>query len=138
MMHNYSLKQIIFAISVGGFLAYFVYQSTVKPPHLMTRQNEEHIIQKATLQIRDMLFLPYESEIIDPINTDRDVGKTYIYPAGKTWQVSGFYRRNYNDSWHPWLITLDEEGVMINLSIKDDFELFDDQVLLNSSIAIKP
>jgi hypothetical protein len=85
MMHNYSLKQIIFAISVGGFLAYFVYQSTVKPPHLMTRQNEEHIIQKATLQIRDMLFLPYESEIIDPINTDRDVGKTYIYPAGKTW-----------------------------------------------------
>ena len=50
MMHNYSLKQIIFAISVGVFLAYLVYQSTVKPPHQAKRQNEEYIVQKATFK----------------------------------------------------------------------------------------
>ena len=138
MMHNYSLKQIIFAISVGVFLAYLVYQSTVKPPHQVKRQNEEYIVQKATIQIRDMLSLSSKSEIVDPINTDRDVGKAYIYPIDKTWQVSGFYRRDYNDSWHPWLMTLDEEGVMMNLVIQDDIEFFDEHIILNDSIEIKP
>ena len=44
----------------------------------------------------------------------------------------------YNDSWHPWLMTLDEEGVMMNLVIQDDIEFFDEHIILNDSIEIKP
>ena len=37
--------------------------------------------------------------MIHPLNPDRDVGKSYIYPLDGDWQISGFYRRNQNEEW---------------------------------------
>jgi len=58
-------------------------------------------------------------QVVDPLAPDRVVGKTYVYPAGTAWEVSGFYRRNAQDLWHPYLLTLDASLGLLHLKISD-------------------
>ena len=58
-------------------------------------------------------------DIVDPLAPDRKVGKAYIYRAGTAWEVSGYYRRDDNDLWHPYLMSLDSELNLIVLKISD-------------------
>ncbi len=57
--------------------------------------------------------------IVDPVSPDRKVGKVYVYPAGDRWEVSGFYRRDKNDLWHPYLITLDAALALKHMKVSD-------------------
>lgn len=57
--------------------------------------------------------------IVDPVSPDRKVGKVYVYPAGDRWEISGFYRRDKNDLWHPYLITLDSELALKHMKVSD-------------------
>ena len=66
----------------------------------------------ATLEIGEL-------ELVDPLSPDRVVGKAYVYPAGDGWEVSGFYRRNSQDLWHPYLVTLGAETNLLHLKISD-------------------
>lgn len=61
-------------------------------------------------------------EIVDPLATDRSVGKSYIYPADNGWEVSGYYRRYTSDHWHPFLMTLDTNASLVSLAVRDDDE----------------
>ena len=71
------------------------------------------------------------------VNVDKDVGKTYISPKGEEWQVSGYYRRNASDEWHPWLMSLDKDKSLTGLSMQDSSNLFSKEVLENSMITIR-
>ena len=137
MMKEYTVKQVIFALITGFGLSWLVYQSSVQPPYETQRQTEEVIINKANVLLIKSLNLPLGLEVIDPIKPDKDVGKTYISPNGREWQVSGYYRRNELDEWHPWLINLDENHKLIRLSVQDDIHLFSEEILENSLITIR-
>ena len=58
-------------------------------------------------------------EIADPLSPNRKAGKVYIYAEGDGWAVSGHYRRNENDHWHPYLMTLNADQRLIFLKLKD-------------------
>jgi len=58
-------------------------------------------------------------EIVDPLAPDRKVGKVYVYEEPPGWAVSGFYRRDQQDRWHPYLITLDEGLELDRMKAKD-------------------
>ena len=64
-------------------------------------------------------------EIVDPLATNRRVGKAYIYPNGDKgdnggWVVSGFYRRDESDRWHPFLMTLNADLLVEHLKVRDN------------------
>jgi hypothetical protein len=58
-------------------------------------------------------------ELVDPLSPNRKVGKTYVYRAGDGWEVSGYYRRDENDRWHPYLMSLDASQAMTHLKVQD-------------------
>ena len=58
--------------------------------------------------------------IVDPLAPDRKVGKVYIYPATRGWEVSGHYKRGDGQRWHPYLMRLDADAGLVGLSVRDD------------------
>ncbi|HZD54236.1 MAG TPA: hypothetical protein VE175_14400 [Woeseiaceae bacterium] len=110
--------RLIFALSVGLLLAFYAYQRS-SDPALTVQKQREHA---AVLAARDVLRSHVEAaelEIIDPLAPKRSVGKSYIYPAGSGWDVSGHYRRGAADEWHPFLMRLDGERSLVSLSVRD-------------------
>ena len=49
----------------------------------------------------------------------RKVGKAYVYRHDHGWQVSGHYRRDATDAWHPFLATLDASCRIVHLKVRD-------------------
>jgi len=137
IMKKYTIKQIIFALTTGFVLSWFVYQSTIKTPYQAQRKLEEQIVTKANVLLIEQLGFPTDIEVIDPVNADKDVGKTYISPENKKWQVSGYYRRSEFDDWHPWLMDLSQDLRIVGLSIQDNPYLFSEEILENSLITIR-
>lgn len=58
-------------------------------------------------------------DIVDPLAPNRKVGKVYIYPSDAGWEVSGYYRRDDTDLWHPYLMQLDSEFALSRLKLSD-------------------
>lgn len=58
--------------------------------------------------------------IVDPLSPDRKIGKVYVYREGKQWAVSGYYRRNAKDLWHPYLMSISHDLELVGLKINDD------------------
>ncbi len=58
-------------------------------------------------------------EIADPLSPNRRAGKAYVYAEGDGWAVSGYYRRNENDRWHPYLMMLGTDQSLSYLKLKD-------------------
>ncbi len=66
-------------------------------------------------------YIPAEGElkIADPLAPNRVAGKVYIYPTENGWEVSGHYRRNAGDRWHPFLMSLGANVELVLLSVRD-------------------
>ena len=58
-------------------------------------------------------------DLVDPLAPNSKVGKVYVYPSATGWEVSGHYRRDTSDSWHPYLINLNEQVELVTLAVKD-------------------
>jgi len=58
-------------------------------------------------------------EIVDPLSPQRSVGKVFVYAADGGFEVSGYYRRNESDRWHPYLATLAADGTLRLLKLQD-------------------
>ena len=102
---NHRVGQSIFALIVGLAVAVFAYQWITNPAARQERQNEERAVQAS----RELLVttVGVESlEIVDPLSPNRKVGKVYVYAEEPGWAVSGFYRRDENDRWHPYLLNM--------------------------------
>ena len=56
---------------------------------------------------------------MDPLAPRRRVGKVYIYPLPDGWEVSGYYRRNERDLWHPYLVALDADLQLLTLKLSE-------------------
>lgn len=109
---------IIFAFGVGLLVAIFSYRWLVDPQPREERQRQESVVLESRALLQDIIATG-ELEIVDPLSPDRKVGKVYIYPATAGWEVSGYYRRSDTDLWHPYLLSLDENLVLLHLKISD-------------------
>ena len=138
MNKKYTLGQIIFALTVGFLAATSVYFSSTSPDITIQRESEEAVIKQSEKLFMTILQMPNTTQIIHPLNPDRDVGKSYIYPLDGDWQISGFYRRNQNEEWRAWLINLDNSLNLIDLRVQGLISEFDEDVLKKENVIILP
>jgi len=115
---NHKVGKLIFGFSVGLLVAILAFRWAADTGPSIERQRQENVVMasrdwlEATLDIGKLV-------IVDPVSPDRKVGKVYVYPAGDRWEISGFYRRDKNDLWHPYLITLDSELALKHMKVSD-------------------
>jgi hypothetical protein len=115
---SHDIGKLIFGLFVGVLVAVLSYRWIMNVEPRDDRVQEENVVVasrgllEATLAIGSL-------QIVDPLAPDRVVGKAYVYPRENEWEVSGFYRRNEDDLWHPYLITLNAELGLMHLKISD-------------------
>lgn len=116
MAFNHRIGGLVFAFGVGLLVAFLSHQWITNPAPRLERQQQEAAVAAAREQLRGAVG---EVEVVDPLAPDRKVGKVYVYRAGDGWEVSGFYRRDENDRWHPFLMSLDAANGMTYLKVRD-------------------
>ena len=115
---NHRIWRLVFAFGVGLVVALLAFKWITNPAPRIERQEQEAAVMSARLRLGQMLSLE-NLELIDPLAADRKVGKAYVYRANGGWEVSGYYRRGQEDSWQPFLMTLDEAHGVVKLKIRD-------------------
>jgi hypothetical protein len=66
------------------------------------------------------------------------VGKVYIYPTSDGWEISGFYRRDEADGWHPWLMNLDAQLSLESLAVRDSDQQLNRLAAGDSKFSVEP
>lgn len=121
-MKNHRIIRLVVAFAVGIFLALYSFERISDPEPALQRAREEAVVLSAREILKSYVSTGMEIEIVDPLATDRSVGKSYIYPTDKGWEVSGHYRRYASDRWHAFLMSLDANVALVSLSVRDDNE----------------
>lgn len=115
---NHRIGRIVFSLGIGLIVAIFAYRWIVDPAPRAERELQESVVATSRDLLVEKLAIG-DIEIVDAIAPDRKIGKTYVYRANEGWELSGFYRRNENDLWHPYLMLLDNSAALIHLKISD-------------------
>lgn len=118
-MTVHRILPVLVAVAVGVVLSLYAYQRITDPEPAMQRQQEEAVVIAARKILRNYVARSAQLVIVDPLQTNRAIGKTYIYPTANGWQVSGHYQRPSETRWHPWLMTLDESRQLQHLKVQD-------------------
>jgi hypothetical protein len=116
---HHPIVRSVFALAVGLIVAVLAFQWVTNPQPRVERAQEEQVIQVARLLLVDKLGSE-GLEIVDPLAPNRKVGKAYVYPEAPGWAVSGYYRRNEQDDWHPYLMTMTSDLELQRLKIRDE------------------
>ena len=115
---NHRAGRFIFAIVVGLLVAVFAYRWVIDPAPRAERALEESVVASSRVTLAATLAVG-ELEIVDALAPNRKVGKTYVYPNGDGWEVSGYYRRSADDLWHPYLMSLNSSIELVHLKVQD-------------------
>jgi len=115
---NHRLGRIIFGLVVGLGVAFFAYQWISNPAPREQRAQEESAVASARDLLRGVV-VSEGLEIVDPLAPNRKVGKAYVYAESPGWAVSGYYRRNQDDQWHPYLLTMNSTFELHKLKVQD-------------------
>ena len=107
------------ALCIGLGLAFYAYHRVTDPQPAMQRAREEAAVLAAREILKSYLAPAGEPEIVDPVSPSRKVGKSFVYPADAGWEISGHYRRNQSDRWHPFLMSIDHDHQLLTLSVRD-------------------
>ena len=116
---THRIVKLTLAVGIGLALSFYAFHRVTDPEPAMQRAREEAAVLAAREILRSYVEPAAELRIVDPLSPDRKVGKSYIYPAESGWQVSGHYRRNDTDRWHPFLMTLNPGHSLASLSVMD-------------------
>ena len=116
---NHRIGRLVFAFVVGLLVAYYAFTWISNPAPRAERQLEESVVLAARQNLQGVPGIG-DVELVDPLATNRAVGKTYVYRAGEGWEVSGYYRRGNDDRWHPFLMRLDAGLSIVNLKVQDE------------------
>jgi hypothetical protein len=132
---NHRIGRAIFALVIGLLVASLSYQWITNP-----EGREERALQISVVELsRDILksAVGIESlEIADPVSPNRKAGKVYIYSEGDAWAISGYYRRNEDDRWHPYLMTLHSDLSLSFLKLQDRDQLLIDRAAENPLLEV--
>lgn len=128
---DHRVTRLIFAFGIGIVVAVFAYRWIIDPAPRAERVMQESVVAAARNLLEQTLEIG-TLEVVDPLAPDRKIGKTYVFPAAQGWQVSGYYRRDDIDLWHPYLMTLDDSLQLTHLKVSDPvlFDRVDDKPLL--------
>jgi len=118
-MQYHRVFRLVFALAVGIALALYSFERISDPEPARQREREEAVVVSAREILRSYVPAEEEIRIADPLARNRDAGKAYIYPIDDGWEVSGHYRRNDADYWHPFLMVLDADVALVSLSVRD-------------------
>jgi len=118
-MQPHRVIRPVVAFSVGIVLALYVFERIADPEPARQRAREEAVVISAREILTSYVAADGEIEIVDPLAPNRVAGKVYIYPTDNGWEVSGYYRRNESDRWHPFLILLNANIDLVSLSVRD-------------------
>lgn len=118
-MINHKIVRPLVALTVGLILALYAYQRVTDPEPGLQRATEEAVVVSAREILQSYVSPGKYLHIVDPVSPNRRVGKVYIYPADGGWEVSGHYRRDEDDPWHPFLMSLSGEAGLNYLAVKD-------------------
>jgi hypothetical protein len=118
-MISHRVIRPIVAVTVGLILALYAFERVTDPEPAIRRAREEAIVMSARDTLRSYVALGEDMEIVDPVSPNSKVGKVYIYPADQGWEISGHYRRNEDDPWHPYLMALDSDAGLRSLAVRD-------------------
>ncbi len=121
-MINHRYMKWVIAVGAGLLLSVLTFQRATDPVPGRQRAIEESVVAVARDILASYVSPDGELQMVDPLAPDRKVGKVYILPANDDWEVSGHYRRNNADRWHPFLMRLDASSVLVSLAVKDDNE----------------
>lgn len=116
-------------------VAFMAFKWITNPESRAERQLEEAVVA-ASRQHLEATLANDAIELVDPLSPDRKVGKAYVYRAGEGWEVSGYYRRDQSDRWHPYLMTLDASQAMTHLKVQDS--MLRENAELNELLEILP
>ena len=118
-MINHKVVRPLVGLTLGLILALYAYQCVTDPQPGLQRTREEAVVFSARDILRSYVGPAQHLEIVDPVSPNRKVGKAYIYPAAEGWEVSGHYRRDEDDPWHPYLMSLNDEAGLESLAVRD-------------------
>lgn len=107
------------ASALGLVLALYAFNRVTDPEPRMQRTREEAAVMTAREILQSYVAPMGQIELVDPLAANRKVGKVYVYPTDTGWDISGHYRRAPGDSWHPFLMSLDPQGELVSLAVKD-------------------
>ncbi len=120
---NHQVGRFVFVLIVAVAVAFLSYRWITNPEPRAERTLQESAVMAAREAVTSAVAGD-SVEIVDPLATNRRVGKAYIYRNGDKvddagWTVSGYYRRDENDRWHPFLMTLSAELAVEHLKVQD-------------------
>ena len=118
-MQHHRIIRLVVAFTVGIVLALYSFERISDPEPALQRAREEAVVISARDILKSYVPADREIEIVDPLARNRVAGKVYIYPTENGWDVSGHYRRNESDRWHPFLMSLSENVELVSLSVRD-------------------
>ena len=115
---NHRAGSIVFGIAIGLLVAVLSYQWLIDPTNRAARNEEVNVVQLSRGLLNDTLGI-HDLQIVDALAPQRRVGKVYVYPLENGWDVSGYYRRDDDDRWHPFLMALDTGLSLRSLKVQD-------------------
>lgn len=117
---KHRIISLVIAFAIGILLALFSFERISDPERGRERAQEEAVVLAARGILKSYVARNADIEVVDPLATNRAAGKAYIYPTDAGWEVSGHYRRDQSEPWHPFLMALDSNGELVTLSVRDD------------------
>jgi hypothetical protein len=115
---DHRIGRAVFALVVGLLVALASYQWITNPEGRVERAVQESVVEASRGQLKSVIGSA-SLEIVDPLSPNRKVGKVYVYPEGDNWAVSGHYRRDGSDRWHPYLMMLKADLSVSLIKLKD-------------------
>ena len=103
----------------------------------MERALQETVVEASRGHLRSVVGSA-PLEIVDPLSPNRKAGKVYVYPEGDNWAVSGYYRRDENDRWHPYLMMLKADLSLSSLKLKDRDQRLIERAAKDPQLEISP
>lgn len=119
---SHRVLRLIVAFAVGLALAIYAYRWASNPEPAMQKAREEIVVMGSREILTSYVAPGSNLEIVDPLAKNRAVGKVFVFPADDGWEVSGHYRRDEHDRWHPFLMRLDDKLELVSLAVSDDNE----------------
>jgi hypothetical protein len=118
-MISHKVVRPLVAVTVGLVLALYSYQRITDPEPGLQRATEEAIVMVARDILQSYVSPGNLIEIVDAVSPASKVGKSYVYPTDDGWELSGHYRRDENDRWHPYLMVLNGDAGLKSLAVQD-------------------
>ena len=115
---NHRAGSIAFGLAIGLLVAVLSYQWLTDPTNRVARSKEVSVVELSRGILNDTLGIQ-DLQIVDALAPQRKVGKVYVYPLENGWDISGYYRRDDDDRWHPFLMALDSELSLRSLRVQD-------------------